>query len=165
MRPELIEKDQHADYAARRLAEFTERCRERGLAITPQRLAIIRALLSSPAHPTADTVYETVRREHPHMSRATVHRTLEVLCDAGEARKVTLLHDSARYDGNVAPHHHVVCVHCHRIADVSIPDADERLLSACESIGDFQVLGASVEIQAVCADCRQASHDKEGSKL
>jgi Fur family peroxide stress response transcriptional regulator len=164
MKPELIEKDEHAGYAARRLAEFTERCREHGLAITPQRLAIIRALLSSPAHPTAETVYETVLQEHPHISRATVHRTLEVLCDAGEARKVTLLHDSARYDGNVAPHHHVVCVRCHRIADVSIPDADERLLSACKSIGDFQVLGASVEIQAVCADCSQASHGKESSK-
>ncbi len=157
MKPELIEKSQHQDYAAHRLAEFTERCRERGLAITPQRLAIIRALLSSAQHPTADAVYETVRQEHPYISRATVHRTLEVLCDAGEARKVTLLHDSARYDGNVAPHHHVVCVRCHRIADVSIPDADERLLSACKSIGDFQVLGASVEIQAVCADCSKAS--------
>jgi Fur family transcriptional regulator, peroxide stress response regulator len=159
MKPELIEQREHDDYAAGRLTEFTARCRERGLAITPQRLAIIRALLSSAQHPTADAVYEVVRREHPHISRATVHRTLDVLCDAGEARKVTVLHDSARYDGNVAPHHHVICVRCHRIADVSIPDADARLLSACTNIGDFQILGASVEIQAVCADCR-GEHDR-----
>lgn len=157
MEPRLIEKRQRAQYASRRLEEFTKRCRESGLAITPQRLAIIRALLASPEHPTADGIYELVRQEHPHMSRATVHRTLEVLCDVGEARKVTLLHDSARYDGNITPHHHVVCVKCHRIRDVHIPDAGAQLLSAQRSIGDFQVLGASVEIQAVCGNCRKPS--------
>lgn len=153
LRPQLIERREQRRYAADRLAEFTARCRERGLAITPQRLSIIRALLSSTEHPTAEGVYETVRREHPHVSRATVHRTLDVLCEAGEARKVTRLHDSARYDGNVTPHHHVVCVYCHRIADVGIPDADERLLGDARTIGDFRVLGASIEIQAVCAAC------------
>jgi Fur family peroxide stress response transcriptional regulator len=160
MEAELIEKRQQAHYAGRRLAEFTARCRERGLAITPQRLAIIRVLLASGEHPTADSVYESVRREHPHMSRATVHRTLEVLCEAGEARKVTLLHESARYDGNVTPHHHVVCVRCRRIADVRIPEADQRLLGRRNVIGDFQVLGASVEIQALCGNCRKASKRK-----
>lgn len=164
LRPQLIEKRQRERYAAGRLAEFTARCRERGLAITPQRLAIIRALLSSAEHPTADAVYEVVRREHPYLSRATVHRTLEVLCDVGEARKVTLLHDSARYDGNVAPHHHVVCVQCHRIADVRIPDADERLISAVQNIGDFYVLGASIEIQAVCTECSARSLRKSVAK-
>jgi Fur family peroxide stress response transcriptional regulator len=164
MRPQLIEKRQQADYANRRLAEFTSRCRERGLPITPQRLAIIRALLSSAEHPTADAVYAAVRREHPHISRATVHRTLEVLCEVGEARKVTLLHDSARYDGNVAPHHHVVCVRCRRIRDVRIPGADERLLGACGSIGEFRVLGASVEIQAVCSDCSGHAKRKPRSR-
>jgi Fur family peroxide stress response transcriptional regulator len=161
MKPQLIEKRQHVNYAARRLAEFTARCRESGLAVTPQRLAIIRALLASSEHPTADAVFELVRREHPHMSRATVHRTLEVLCEVGEARKVTLLHDSARYDGNVTPHHHVVCVRCHRVRDVQIPEADARLLGAAKNIGDFQVLGASVEIQALCGEC---SKPKKRSK-
>ena len=94
------------------------------------------------------------------MSRATVHRTLEVLCEAGEARKVTLLHESARYDGNVTPHHHVVCVQCRRIADVRIPEADHRLLGGRNVIGDFQVLGASVEIQALCGNCRKSSKRK-----
>jgi len=164
VRAQLIEKQQYAHYAARRLAEFTARCRESGLAITPQRLAIIRALLASPEHPTADAVYERVRKEHPHMSRATVHRTLEVLCEVGEARKVTLLHDSARYDGNVSPHHHVVCVKCQRIRDVQIPQADSRLLESCRGIGDFHVLGASIEIQAVCSECSGRSSSKRASR-
>ena len=61
-------------------------------------------------HPHAEAIYLRVRKQHPHISLATIHRTLETLCEIGEARKVTLLHDSARYDGNVMPHHHVVCI-------------------------------------------------------
>jgi len=155
MKAQLHDPKRRAEYAGRRLAEFTTRCRERGLAVTPQRLGIIRALLSCHDHPNADAVYELVRREHPHISLATVHRTLETLCEIGEARKVTPLHDSARYDGNVAPHHHVVCVRCRRIRDVDLPDAT-RVLDGCNDIGDFHVLGTSVEILALCAQCRRA---------
>jgi Fur family peroxide stress response transcriptional regulator len=135
-----------------RMTEFVTRCRESGLSVTPQRLAIIDALLSTTEHPTADAICATVRRSHPHISLATVHRTLDTLCELGEARKVTLLHDSARYDGNVSPHHHVVCVRCRRIRDIALPDAD-RLLEGRAHIGDFRVVGTSVEFLAVCASC------------
>jgi Fur family transcriptional regulator, peroxide stress response regulator len=152
MELKLISEGRRAGYAAQRLAEFAARCRQGGLAVTPQRLAIIRVLLASAEHPRADAVYAAVRREHPHISLATVHRTLETLCEIGEARKVTSLHDSARYDGNVTPHHHVVCVRCRRVRDIEIPEL-ERLFEQRASIGDFKVLGAAVEIQALCPRC------------
>jgi len=154
MELKLINEGRRAGYAASRLAEFAERCRKGGLAVTPQRLAIIRALLASAEHPRADAVYEIVRREHPHISLATVHRTLETLCEIGEARKDTTLHDSARYDGNLAPHHHVVCVKCRRVRDIEIPEL-EQVLQGRAAIGDFRVLGSSLEIQALCAQCSE----------
>jgi Fur family transcriptional regulator, peroxide stress response regulator len=149
----LIGERQRSDYAARRLAAFATHCRKSGLAVTPQRLAIIRVLLATPEHPTAEAVYEIVRQEHPHISLATVHRTLDTLCEIGEAHKVTPLHDSARYDGNVAAHHHVVCVRCRRIADVELPDAD-RVLHRRATIGEFRVIGTSVEFLALCKNCQ-----------
>ena len=152
MKAQLVGERKRTGYAGKRVAEFAARCRESGLAVTPQRLAIINALLASADHPTADAIYATVRREHPHMSLATVHRTLDTLCEIGEARKVTLLHDSARYDGNVTAHHHVVCVRCRRICDIEIPEAGQ-LLGGRANIGEFRVLGASVEILAVCEKC------------
>lgn len=155
MELQLVSEGRRAGYAARRLAEFVERCRQGGLAVTPQRIAIIKALLSSAEHPRADTVYAMVRREHPTISLATVHRTLETLCEIGEARKVTTLHDSARYDGNVTPHHHVVCVKCRKVRDIEIPEL-ERMLKGRNAIGGFQVLGTSLEIQALCAQCNSA---------
>ena len=163
MELQLVSEGRRAGYAARRLAEFADRCRRGGLAVTPQRLAIIKALVSSAEHPRADTVCELVRREHPHVSLATVHRTLETLCEIGEARKVTTLHDSARYDGNVTPHHHLVCVKCHRVQDIEAPGL-ERLLKGRRTIGGFEVLGTSLEIQALCSRCGPKNAAR-GSKI
>jgi Fe2+ or Zn2+ uptake regulation protein len=109
-------------------------------------------LLDSGDHPRADAIYAAVRVQHPHISLATVHRTLETLCDIGEARKVTMLHDSARYDGNITPHHHVVCVKCRRIRDIEIPRLD-LLLAGQSALGEFTVLGSSLEIHALCEEC------------
>jgi Fur family peroxide stress response transcriptional regulator len=105
---QIVNDNRRGAYARERVAYFAERCRNGGLAVTPQRFAIIEALLATTDHPRAETIFEAVRKLHPHISLATVHRTLETLCQIGEARKVTTLHDSARYDGNLALHHHVV---------------------------------------------------------
>lgn len=152
MELQLVNERRRAPYAARRLSEFAARCRKGGLAVTPQRLAIIKVLLTSAEHPRADAIFAAVRAEHPTISLATVHRTLETLCEIGEARKVTMLHDSARYDGNITPHHHVVCVKCRRIRDIEIPELD-RVLQGRSELGEFTVLGSSLEIQALCESC------------
>ncbi len=149
-------------YARQRMAEFADRCRAGGLAVTPQRLAIIEALLGATDHPRAETIFEAVRKLHPHISLATVHRTLETLCQIGEARKVTTLHDSARYDGNLAPHHHVVCVRCRRIRDVEISGLD-RVIDDNASLKGFRPLGWSLEIQALCDSCRKQASDPRRS--
>ncbi|MGH7863376.1 MAG: Fur family transcriptional regulator [Candidatus Binataceae bacterium] len=143
-------------YARGRLDHFARRCRERGLAVTPQRLAIFRALMETEAHPRAEEIFAKVRREQPSLSLATVHRTLELLCEAGEAGKVTALHDSARYDGNLDPHHHVVCIRCRRVADVQAPEF-ERLLDGSSALADFRLLGYTVEIRALCKSCQRSS--------
>src|SRR5580658_2362585 len=152
---QIISESRRGAYARERMAHFADRCRQGGLAVTPQRLAIVEALLATTDHPRAETVFEAVRKLHPHISLATVHRTLETLCQIGEARKVTPLHDSARYDGNLAPHHHVVCVRCRRVRDIEIPEL-EQVLHGRAAIGDFKVLGSSLEIQALCAQCGEA---------
>jgi Fur family peroxide stress response transcriptional regulator len=149
----MVTEQRRAGYARERLDEFAARCHAGGLAVTPQRLAIIAALLSSTTHPRAEEVFAQVRDLHPHLSLATVHRTLETLCRIGEARKVTVLHDSARYDANLTPHQHVVCVRCRRIRDLEIAGL-ERILGTHPALEGYQVLGWSLEIQALCDDCR-----------
>ncbi|MEA2649887.1 MAG: Fur family transcriptional regulator, peroxide stress response regulator [Candidatus Binataceae bacterium] len=158
MKFQIVNDNRRGAYARGRMAHFAERCRYGGLAVTPQRLAIIEALLATTDHPRAETIFAAVRQLHPHISLATVHRTLETLCAIGEARKVTTLHDSARYDGNLAPHHHVVCVRCRRIRDVEISGL-ERVIDGHAGLKGFQPLGWSLEIQALCDSCRKSDSD------
>jgi len=141
------------EYAEDRLQAFVHHCRSKRMAVTPQRLAVMRALLESGDHPRAEVVYAKVRAEHPHISLATVHRTLETLCEIGEAHKVTPLHETARYDGNTRPHHHVVCVRCKRIEDIEAPEFD-ALLKGRMRLGEFELIGCSVEVRALCKSCR-----------
>src|SRR5277367_3570470 len=151
----LVDRRWREKYSAQRLDEFVERCHERGIAVTPQRLAVIEARLASENHPSTDEICAAVRRKNPHVSLATVHRILEQFCEVGEARKVTLLHDVARYDGNVEPHHHVLCVRCRRVQDIEIPEVD-KLLEGRTSLGQFKLLRCSVEIEALCRRCQLA---------
>lgn len=146
-----------------RLAAYLERCRSAGLSVTPQRLAVLEALVASLDHPDAEALWLSLRPAHPRLSRATVHRTLEALVSAGEARKVTPLHAVARYDGNVAPHHHLVCLRCHRVQDVHDPRFD-GLARPGERRGDFQIESAAVELRGLCKDCRHAPLSAESPR-
>lgn len=157
---QLISDRRRTRYLQERIEQFADRCREAGLSVTPQRRAIIGALLETEAHPRAEDIYETVREKHPNISLATVHRTLETLCRIGEARKVTQLHSSARYDGNVEPHHHLICVSCRKVIDVEAPELDD-LLAGKRKFGDHQLLGCSVEIHILCKDCRQEQRGED----
>jgi Fur family transcriptional regulator, peroxide stress response regulator len=153
---ELVSEQRRERYRARRMADFVTRCREKGLAVTPQRVAILNALLESGDHPSAEEIYTKVRAAQPMISLATVHRTLETLCEAGEAGKVTLLHDAARYDGNTDSHHHVVCIRCYRVSDLEAPQFD-RMFKDGATLGEYELLGCAVEIRALCKRCRKAS--------
>jgi Fur family peroxide stress response transcriptional regulator len=159
----LMDRRWHDRYSAQRLGEFVARCRERGVAVTPQRLAVIRALLDSENHPSADEIGAAVRRRNPHVSLATVHRILEQFCEVGEARKVTLLHDVARYDGNVEAHHHILCVRCRRVHDIELPEVD-KLLEGRTSLGQFALLRCSLEIEALCGRCQVAEKRMRGQR-
>ena len=151
----LVDRRWLERYSVQRLGEFVARCRKRGIAVTPQRLAVIQALLASENHPSTDEICAAVRRKNPHVSLATVHRILDQFCEVGEARKLTLLHDAARYDGNVEPHHHVLCVGCRRVHDIEIPELD-KLLEGRTSLGQFALLRCSLEIEALCKRCQLA---------
>jgi Fe2+ or Zn2+ uptake regulation protein len=62
-----VDERRRSDYAGRSVAEFAARSREKGLAVTSHRVAIIQVLLASAEHPTAEAIYAAVRRAHPHM--------------------------------------------------------------------------------------------------
>ena len=130
-----------------------QRFKDQGIKTTPQRTAIYKALVETTSHPTAEDLYQQVSQEYPMISQNTVYYTLGVLQRAGLVREVNVGHDRARYDGNLSPHHHLICHDCHSIVDV----IDERLneLSFPDSIpSGFTITDYQVEFRGYCKVCR-----------
>jgi Fur family peroxide stress response transcriptional regulator len=133
--------------------EIRRRFRERGLKVTPQRAAIYQALAETTAHPAADDLYRQVRALHPMISPNTVYYTLGTLKTAGLVHEVNYWHDRTRFDANMAPHHHLICLGCRKIEDLS-DDGLNRLALSKQRNGGFEVIGHRVEFHGFCAGCR-----------
>ena len=100
------------------MENLIQQLRDRRIAVTPQRLAVMAALQGRRDHPTADHLYQEVRRQLPAISFNTVYKTLEILCQQGMVIKVNPLHAMARYDGETGRHAHLICRQCHQIIDL-----------------------------------------------
>lgn len=103
---------------------------ERGLKVTPQRTAVLNAMLSMRDHPTADQVIDYIRGKYPNIATGTVYKILETLTLHKIIRKVNTDRDIMRYDAFLDPHHHLYCKESERIEDYD----DEELNSL---LGDY----------------------------
>jgi Fur family peroxide stress response transcriptional regulator len=132
---------------------YIQRLQKKGLKVTNQRLAVYEALAATDTHPTAEMIYQQVREKYPMISLNTVYNTLEVLREIGE---VSQIHTdlSARFDANMEPHHHLVCLHCRKIEDLVDPELD-RISPRIPGRRDFKVLSHRVEFQGYCKKCQQ----------
>ena len=75
---------------------------------TKQRGAILRVLRNTDTHPTADWVYQEVRKEMPHVSLGTIYRNLKTLVEMGEVQELCYGSSYTRFDGNPHRHYHFV---------------------------------------------------------
>jgi Fur family peroxide stress response transcriptional regulator len=142
------------------IANLVKQLRSRGIAVTPQRLAVLGALQNRKDHPTAEKIYQEVRRQLPAISFNTVYKTLEVLCQKAMVIKVNPLHEVARYDGDTGAHAHLICRSCHHIIDLEIPAGDLGK-SLPEDLHGFQVEYPSLTVWGLCPECQQCESDKE----
>ncbi len=85
---------------------------------TPQRKAILSLLCSTTSHPTADWIYDRVKKEFPHLSLGTVYRNLRILRDQKRILELPFGDTYDHYDGRTDGHSHFVCKKCQRIIDV-----------------------------------------------
>jgi Fe2+ or Zn2+ uptake regulation protein len=135
------------------MENLIQQLRDRRIAVTPQRLAVMGALQSRRDHPTADHIYQAVRRQLPAISFNTVYKTLEILCQKGMVIKVNPLHAVARYDGVTGPHAHLICRECHQIIDLDWEAKEVPSLPAADLHG-FQIEHPSLTFWGLCPRCQ-----------
>lgn len=118
---------------------------------TQQLAEVYRALLEAPDHPTAEQVYERVRRRVPRISVGTVYRNLEKLRKQGRVRVLRLHDTAARFDAVDEEHDHFVCENCGRVEDVK-PVCPPDLWRDLEARG-YVVARRSVVGYGLCPSC------------
>lgn len=131
--------------------DFIVTLRAHGLQVTYQRLAVYQTLYYSKEHPSAEVVYQQVRKRFPMISLGTVYKTLERFQEVGLIQKVSPLTEVARYDATVSPHIHMVCLKCKSLQDVDEPFPEITLSQQARN--GFKVLTQQVLFQGYCAHC------------
>ncbi len=102
---------------------FREKLQEKGLKVTPQRVAIYEAIVELDNHPTAENVIDYIKINHPNISVGTVYKVLDSLVENELLKKVKTERDIMRYDAVLSNHHHLYCAETDRIEDYE----DEQL--------------------------------------
>jgi len=128
--------------------------RSKGYKATPQRIAICRIALNSRAHPSAQQVYDEVKKIHPTVSLATVYKTLEVLRDLELVQEINLPKGQARFDSYMNPHINLICVKCGKITDLD--DLTSKEITNRVAVNTkFKPNGQRIDVYGTCQECSE----------
>lgn len=133
-----------------------ELLRQRGIQVTAQRLAVLRAVASQP-HITADAVAEAVRSEIGAISLQSVYDCLGVLHAERLIRRIQPAGSPARFETRVGDnHHHLICRTCGRTVDIDCAVGAAPCLTAADDTG-YEIDEAEVVYWGRCPDCLKRS--------
>ncbi|HKX12910.1 MAG TPA: Fur family transcriptional regulator [bacterium] len=141
-----------------KMSLLEEKLRQKCLKITPQRLEILRAIQQHQCdHPSAELIYQTVKKRYPAVSLATVYKTLETLVETGEIKIAIVTQGRTRYDTRMDRHHHFLCSVCGQVQDIELK---LDCMNACvpEAMqGKGKVQRSEVIFHGVCSACEISS--------
>jgi len=124
------------------------------LRMTNQREIILRELVKSKQHLTADELYDIVKKVMPRISLATVYRNLEILSEAGIIGKLEISGRQKRFDYDPEDHDHIYCVACHRVDNLNIERTGEET-KKMDAVEGYTVTGYRLEIVGICESCQK----------
>jgi Fur family peroxide stress response transcriptional regulator len=121
---------------------------EKGLKVTPQRIAILKAIYTLNNHPSAEIIMDYIKDNYPGIASATVYKVLDALVEKQLIKKVKTDKDIMRYDGILENHHHLYSSESNRIEDYN----NEKLNNMLEkffrenTIPEFQIEDIKLQI-------------------
>lgn len=119
-----------------------------------QREAVLDVLKGTRSHPTADWIYQELRKSLPKISLGTVYRNLKLLKERGEILELHYGDGQSRFDGNPENHYHFTCQKCGRVYDVEGPLKKDMERDIAKKLG-FVVTHHRVEFYGICKDCQE----------
>jgi Fur family ferric uptake transcriptional regulator len=139
---------------------FSEFLKERGLKFTLERKAILAAIFSFHKHFDIEELYEKLRKQGEHLSRATIYRTLPLLIESD------LINETLRCQGRISYEHtfghkhhdHMVCIKCGRIIEFRSEEIEKLQEGMCKKYG-FKPLEHRLGIKGYCKSCQTEIKD------
>jgi Fur family ferric uptake transcriptional regulator len=126
--------------------------RQRGIQVTAQRLAVLRAVVGQP-HSTADAVADVVKAQIGAISLQSVYDALSLLVAEGLLRRIQPAGSPARFEARVGDnHHHLICRICGRVVDVDCAVGAAPCLTVVEDMG-YEIDEAEVAYWGRCPEC------------
>ena len=120
--------------------------------MTRQRKVILEELRKVKSHPTADEVYEMVRKKVPRISLGTVYRNLETLSEIGLIQKIDAGSAQKRFDGDIGKHYHIRCITCERVFDMPAELVEEPKFRK-DGVDGCRIINYSLHFTGVCKKC------------
>jgi Fur family transcriptional regulator, ferric uptake regulator len=124
--------------------------------LTSQRQVILEELKKVKSHPTANEVYDMVRKRLPRIGLGTVYRNLDLLAARGIIKKLEVGGEQKRFDGDISQHYHIRCVECNLVEDIFI-ERDTRLENEAASCCNYKILDHHVQFSGICSKCLPAA--------
>jgi len=126
----------------------------RGLRHTAARRKILDAVFGSHEHFTAEGLLDKMRSRGERISRASVYRTLSMLCDGGFVENREFQRGQMMYESVLDRRHHdhLICTACGQIIEFE-NDEIERLQDETAKKHRFRIEHHSLRIYGKCAKC------------
>lgn len=132
--------------------EMAALLKERGLRLTAPRWAILRYLEGNDRHPSAQDIYEDLKKDYPGLSPATVYSTLGILEELGCIVALGPGPKGIRYDADPKPHVNLVCRQCGQVMDME-EDHLARLVEEAAMKAGFSISQVTIQAQGLCRSC------------
>lgn len=119
-----------------------------------QRERILELLRQTDMHPSADWLYEQLKKEFPKLSLGTIYRNMNILIEQGMVQKIHFGSTFDRFEANPNPHYHLICEKCGKIEDFIMPIYEEINQKAGAQT-EFHINHHRIEFYGICSDCRK----------
>lgn len=133
--------------------ELIDLFRENGFKVTTQRLAICKFILSRQDHPSAEQIYQGLKKDYPTISLGTIYKTLHLLKEIGLVQELGFNEGSIRYDPDMEIHINMICTKCGKIHDYK-PENIEAIWHNLIAKLNIKPIGQRIDIYYECADCK-----------
>ncbi len=118
-----------------------------------KRNAILTYLQQSKAHPSADMVYDHLKKEIPDLSLGTVYRNLSLFRQQGAVASLGTVGGVERFDGNTSPHVHFICTGCHAVVDMPALQVPAVLADEAQAQIGGRVNQCTLTFTGLCHTC------------